>query len=54
MKGKYLAMSMIQLRAACTTKSISQIGTRDDIVRKMVERERPIGGWGSSSTSSGE
>ena len=48
-KGKYLAMSLLQIRNACAAKGLSQLGVRDDMVRRLVESEKPPGGWGSDA-----
>ena len=35
-KNKYLAMTLMELRRACTQKGLSQIGVKDDLIKKLV------------------
>eukprot|EP01046_Picozoa_sp_COSAG06_P003064 COSAG06_NODE_115_length_23358_cov_31.775227_3_plen_1442_part_00 len=51
-KGKYLAMTLMQVRMECTKKNVSQLGTKDQMIARLVAKEKPAGGWPSSSTSS--
>jgi hypothetical protein len=47
-KGKYMAMTLMELRRACTQKGLSQIGSKEQLIAKLVEKEKPPGGWGGS------
>ena len=51
-KGKYLAMALMELRRACTQKGLSSMGAKDQIVSRLVDREKPAGGWGGAGPSS--
>lgn len=54
-KGKFLAMTLMQVRMECTKKSVSQLGTKDQMIARLVDKDKPAGGWpraGSSSASS--
>ena len=50
-KNKYLAMTLMELRRACTQKGLSQIGVKDDLIRKLVAKEKPAAGWGTGASS---
>ena len=44
-------MTLMEVRRACTQKGLSQMGTKEQLIAKLVEKEKPAGGWGGGSSS---
>ena len=44
-RARYGAMTLTQLRRQCEDAWLSAAGTRDDMINRLVEYERPAGGW---------
>ena len=47
-KGKYLAMTLMDLRRGCTQKGLSEIGSKDQIIARLVEKETSEGPRGGA------
>ena len=47
-KGKYLAMTLMDLRRECTQKGLSEIGSKDQIIARLVEKETSEGRRGGA------
>eukprot|EP01045_Picozoa_sp_COSAG04_P014294 COSAG04_NODE_1061_length_8505_cov_15.541042_2_plen_1164_part_00 len=50
-KAKYLAMTVTQLRRQCEDAWLSAAGTKQDMIARMVDYEKPAGGWGAGSSA---
>ena len=48
-KAKYLAMTIDQLRRQCEDAWLSAAGLKTDLIARLVDYEKPAGGWGSPS-----
>ena len=44
-KSKYLAMTLAQLRRQCEDAWLSAAGTKDELIGRLVDYEKPAGGW---------
>ena len=44
-RGKFMAMTLTQLRKQCTDSWLSTLGTKQDMVDRLVDYEKPTGGW---------
>ena len=51
-RAKYEAMTLLQLRNACSQSWLSTAGTKLQLIESLVDYEKPAGGWPAASASS--
>ena len=54
MRARYTAMLMSDVRRECLKKGVSQLGTKDKMIERLVEKEKPPGGCAHSRTTQPE
>ena len=52
-RDKYMSMTLMQLRRQCEDAWLSAAGSKDDLVDRLVDYEKPAGGWPSGFTFGG-
>ena len=50
-RAKYLSMNLTQLRRQCEDAWLSAAGTKDDLIGRLVDYEKPAGGWPGASAA---
>eukprot|EP01046_Picozoa_sp_COSAG06_P096650 COSAG06_NODE_42761_length_378_cov_2.028674_1_plen_112_part_10 len=50
-RAKYLSMNLPQLRRQCEDAWLSAAGTKDDLIGRLVDYEKPAGGWPGASAA---
>ena len=46
-RAKYVAMTLVQLQRQCEDAWLSAVGSKDEVVARLVDYEKPPGGWPS-------
>ena len=50
-KAKYASMGLMAVRGECTKKGLSTYGTKEQMVARLVAKDKPPGGWASPSST---
>eukprot|EP01045_Picozoa_sp_COSAG04_P020079 COSAG04_NODE_2018_length_4992_cov_2.675455_2_plen_181_part_00 len=50
-KAKYASMGLMAVRSECTKKGLSTYGTKEQMVARLVAKDKPPGGWASPSST---